>query len=67
VRLQILKYPTVVDYVQTVAELDEKQFINMKLCAKDLRNNYAILFDMITKNLEKLEKPRPSNHMTNMF
>jgi len=47
--------------------LDEKEFINLRLCALDLRNNYAILNDMIIKNLEKLKRPRSSNHMQHMF
>lgn len=55
------------DYTQSVVELDEKEFINLKLCAVDLRNNYAILYDMIGKNLQRLEQPRPSNHMQQMF
>jgi proteasome activator subunit 3 (PA28 gamma) len=50
-----------------VLEIDEKEFINLKLCCTDLRNNYAILYDMIGKNLERLEKPRPTNHMHQMF
>ena len=27
----------------------------------DLRNNYATLFDMITKNLDKVTKPKGDN------
>jgi len=64
---KILKYPKVEDYRQSVVELDEKEFINLKLCCLDLRNNYAILYDMITKNLEKIRTPRSSNHHTTMF
>jgi len=64
---KVLKYPDVSDYRQSIIELDEKEFINLRLCCMDLRNNYAILYDMITKNLEKIKTPRSSNHMTTMI
>jgi len=64
---KVLKYPSVEDYKQSIVELDEKEFINLKLCCLDLRNNYAILYDMITKNLEKIRTPRSSNHLAHLF
>jgi len=64
---KILKHPNIEDYSQTVIELDEKEFINLRLCCLDLRNNYAILHDMIIKNMEKIKKPRSSNHMSSIF
>jgi hypothetical protein len=38
--------------------LDSKQHDQLRLTATDLRNNLAILHDMLMKNLEKLENPR---------
>jgi len=64
---KVLKYPTIQDYRQSVIELDEKEFINLRMCCMDLRNNYAILHDMILKNLEKIKTPRSSNHMAHIF
>jgi len=64
---KLLKYPTIEDYQQSILELDEKEFINLRLCALDLRNNYTILHDMIIKNLEKLKTPRTSHHMAAIF
>jgi len=64
---KVLKYPSVQDYRQSVVELDEKEFINLRMCCMDLRNNYAILHDMILKNLEKIKTPRSSNHMAHIF
>jgi len=64
---KVLKYPEIEDYRNSVIELDEKEYINLRLCLLDLRNNYASLFDLISKNLEKLKTPRTSNHMTNMI
>jgi len=53
-----LKYPENQDYMIAVRELDEKQLINLKICIIDLRNNYAILYDQLHKNMQKLLKPR---------
>jgi len=64
---RVLKYPNIKDYRQSILELDEKEFINLRLCCLDLRNNYAILHDMIVKNLEKLKTPRTSHHSTLMM
>jgi hypothetical protein len=64
---KVLKYPNIEDYIQSIMELDEKEFINLRLCALDLRNNYTILHDMIIKNLEKLKTPRTSHHMAAIF
>jgi len=61
------KYPDVEDYRNSIHELDEKEYVTLRLCALDLRNNFAILHDMITKNLEKLKKPRASNHLSTIF
>jgi proteasome activator subunit 3 (PA28 gamma) len=65
--MQIEKFPTVEDYSHSVVELDEKEYITLRLCLLDLRNSYAILHDMITKNLEKIKAPRGTNHMASLF
>ncbi|XP_077978087.1 proteasome activator complex subunit 3-like [Glandiceps talaboti] len=58
---KVAKYPHVDDYRQTVKELDEKEFISLRLVLLELRNHYSSLYDLITKNLEKIKKPRGSN------
>eukprot|EP01103_Thecamoeba_quadrilineata_P012443 TRINITY_DN3209_c0_g1_i1.p1 TRINITY_DN3209_c0_g1~~TRINITY_DN3209_c0_g1_i1.p1 ORF type:complete len:227 (+),score=53.69 TRINITY_DN3209_c0_g1_i1:76-756(+) len=60
---KVKKYPEIEDYLHSVKELDDKEYVNLRLCALDLRNSYAILHDMITKNLDKIKKPRNSNHL----
>eukprot|EP01137_Pigoraptor_chileana_P016776 Opistho-2@73864 len=61
---KMLKYPTIADYRQSVIELDEKEYTNLRMCIVDLRNNYAILNDMIHKNIDKIRKPRNTNTQT---
>ncbi|KAL6061948.1 endopeptidase activator [Balamuthia mandrillaris] len=60
---KVLKYPGIMDYRRSVDELDEKEYINLKLSTLDLRNNLAIAYDMLTKNMDKIVKPRTSHHM----
>eukprot|EP00121_Abeoforma_whisleri_P002313 Awhi_evm1s2070 len=64
---KVIKYPQIEDYRQSVVELDEKEYINLRLCCIDLRNNYAILHDLITKNVEKIKKPRGINQTSSMY
>ncbi|XP_018553984.1 proteasome activator complex subunit 3 [Lates calcarifer] len=58
---KITKYPHVEDYRRTVSEIDEKEYISLKIIVSELRNQYVTLHDMILKNIEKIKKPRSSN------
>mmetsp|Transcript_4517 Transcript_4517/g.8623 ORF Transcript_4517/g.8623 Transcript_4517/m.8623 type:complete len:263 (+) Transcript_4517:22-810(+) len=55
---KILKYPEIKDYVQSVRELDGKQFVKLKMTCVDVRDSYMLLYDIITKNEDKIKKPR---------
>lgn len=59
--LQVTKYPHVEDFRVTVEELDEKEYVSLKLVMCEIRNHYSTLHDIIMKNLEKIKKPRTSN------
>jgi len=61
---KIAKYPHIQDFRQTVAELDEKQALSIRLIAVELKNHYAVLHDIICKNWDKIKKPRNVNHDT---
>jgi len=61
---KIAKYPHVEDFRQTIIELDEKQALSIRLIAVELKNHYAVLHDIITKNWDKIKKPRNANHDT---
>lgn len=58
---KVAKYPHVEDYRRSVIEIDEKEFINLRLTCLELRNTYLSLYDLITKNKEKIKKPRGNN------
>ena len=49
--------PSILDYAKCISQADETQFFNIKLSIFSLRNNYALLYDLINKNLEKLQSP----------
>ncbi|XP_060949630.1 proteasome activator complex subunit 1 [Limanda limanda] len=52
------KSPHVGDYRQLVHELDQYQYFELRLVLQDICNTYAVLFDVITKNYDKIKKPR---------
>uniref|UniRef100_A0A3Q3LEQ2 Proteasome activator complex subunit 1 n=2 Tax=Mastacembelus armatus TaxID=205130 RepID=A0A3Q3LEQ2_9TELE len=52
------KQPHVGDYRQLVHELDHYQYCELRLVILDIRNTYAVLFDIINKNYDKIKKPR---------
>lgn len=64
---KIAKYPFVEDFRKTVDEIDGRQYFNLRLVVQELRNNYAGLHDMLTKNLEKIKKPRSSNATESLY
>jgi proteasome activator subunit 3 (PA28 gamma) len=61
---KVAKYPHVEDYRRTIQEIDEKEFLSLRLVVAELRNHYATLHDMVTKNLDKIKIPRSSNNET---
>lgn len=53
--------PDILDYTRAVQETDENEFFNMTLMLREIQNHYTSLHDMISKNMDKLKKPRPSS------
>ncbi|XP_048755782.1 proteasome activator complex subunit 3-like [Ostrea edulis] len=58
---KVAKYPHIDDYRQAVRELDEKQYVSLRLICCEVRNHYASLHDLVLKNMEKIKKPRSAN------
>lgn len=58
---KVAKYPHIDDYRQSVRELDEKEYISLRLMTCEIRNHYASLHDVVMKNIEKIKKPRSAN------
>ena len=53
-------------YHITLESLDEKQLRSVWIGWLDLRNNYAVIYDLLMKNIEKLVNPRSAN-TSNMY
>ncbi|KIP11797.1 hypothetical protein PHLGIDRAFT_10524 [Phlebiopsis gigantea 11061_1 CR5-6] len=58
---KILKYPHVEDYILALKEHDQKQVYVAKQNLHDIRNVYAILTDILHKNITKLRSPKGNN------
>ena len=64
---KVVKYPHIDDYRRAVEELDEKQFVSLRLTLVEIRNRYATLHDVISKNLVKIKKPRSVDSADSMY
>lgn len=58
---KIAQYPHIDDFRRAILELDEKEFFSLRLIVAECRNHYATLHDLISKNGDKIRKPRSSN------
>eukprot|EP00920_Eleutheroschizon_duboscqi_P026981 GHVT01066099.1.p1 GENE.GHVT01066099.1~~GHVT01066099.1.p1 ORF type:complete len:264 (+),score=31.58 GHVT01066099.1:179-970(+) len=63
---KVIKYPNVADYQEAIRELDEKEWIHIKITKVDFRNNYSMLYDLLVKNWEKVVKPKNEDTHTRM-
>ncbi|VDO06872.1 unnamed protein product [Rodentolepis nana] len=57
---KIIKWPGVRSYTDALIELDEMAYVRMKMTLQDIRNDYARLYDLYTKNIDKILNPRSS-------
>lgn len=58
---KIIKYPHVEDYCLALKEHDEKQLYLARQHLLDLRNMYAVLADLVQKNISKIRAPKANN------
>ncbi|KAI0714975.1 proteasome activator pa28 REG alpha/beta subunit [Earliella scabrosa] len=63
---KIMKYPYLEDYTLALKEHDEKQLYVARQNLYDLRSIYAILTDILHKNIEKIRSPK-GNNATSMY
>ena len=60
---KLVKYPGVQDYAEAIKEHDRKAVYRLKMHLTDLRNMYAVVFDILKKNIAKISKPKSGNQM----
>ncbi|KZT08546.1 proteasome activator pa28, REG alpha/beta subunit [Laetiporus sulphureus 93-53] len=58
---KVIKYPHVEDYTLAMKELDEKLLYVARQNLYDIRNIYAILMDILHKNIAKIRSPKGNN------
>ncbi|KAJ7651716.1 proteasome activator pa28 REG alpha/beta subunit [Mycena polygramma] len=58
---KLIKYPNIEDYTLALKEHDDNQFYLVRQHIIDLRNIYAVLTDLIHKNIAKIRAPRGNN------
>ncbi|KAG1784180.1 proteasome activator pa28 REG alpha beta subunit [Suillus placidus] len=58
---KLIKYPHIEDYTLGLKEHDEKQFFFTRQNLIDIRNVYAVLTDILHKNIAKIRAPKGNN------
>ncbi|KAH7914771.1 proteasome activator pa28 REG alpha beta subunit [Hygrophoropsis aurantiaca] len=58
---KIVKYPNIEDYTLSLKEHDEKQLFFARQHLIDIRNIYAVLTDILHKNIAKIRAPKANN------
>ena len=61
VAAKLAKYPGVEDYQRSLEEMDVKEFISLRLIAREMRNSCVGLLDTFAKNMDKIVTPRSHN------
>ncbi|VDD81190.1 unnamed protein product [Mesocestoides corti] len=59
-----IKWPGVGAYAEALTELDETTYIRLRMTLQDIRNNYAHLYDLFMKNINKIRDPRHEGGMS---
>ncbi len=60
---KLVRFPGVEDYKEAIREHDRKMVYRLKMHLTDMRNMYAVVFDIIKKNIGKISKPKSGNQM----
>lgn len=51
---KLVEQPNIDDYRRAVVELDEKEYLSLRLVMGEMRNRYYLLLDLFTNKLKKL-------------
>jgi proteasome activator subunit 3 (PA28 gamma) len=60
--VKVAKYPHAEDFRRAVQERDQKFDLSLCVTLTDIRNYYASLHDLVTKNLKKIKKPKSEDN-----
>lgn len=60
---KLVRFPGVKDYEEALREHDQKTLYRLKMHWTDVRNMYAVVWDILQKNIGKISKPKSGNQM----
>ncbi|PWY97178.1 proteasome activator pa28, REG alpha/beta subunit [Testicularia cyperi] len=60
---KLVRYPGIQDYREALREHDRKTIYRLRMQITDVRNMYAVVFDILKKNIAKISKPKSGNQM----
>lgn len=64
---KIAKYPYLDDYRRAVQEVDEKEYLTLLFSVNDIKSHYLLILDVVSKNYEKIKKPRSQSNIDSMY
>lgn len=64
---KIIKYPFIDDYRRAVEEVDENEYLKLEFCLNKIKSDYVLILDILSKNYEKIKKPRSSHSLASMY
>lgn len=64
---KVVKYPYLDDYKRAVKEVDEKEYLTLLFSVNDIKSHYLLILDLVSKNYEKIKKPRSQNNIDSMY
>lgn len=64
---KLLKYPFLDDYRRAIKEVDEKEYLGLQFSVNEIKSHYMLILDVVSKNYDKIKKPRSSNNIDSMY
>lgn len=64
---KLIKYPYLDDYRRAIKEVDEKEYMTLQFSINEIRSHYMLILDVVSKNYDKIKKPRSSSNIDSMY
>lgn len=64
---KLAKYPYLDDYRRAIQEVDEKEYLTLLFSVNDIKSHYLLILDVVSKNYEKIKKPRSQSNLDSMY
>jgi len=64
---KVAKYPYLDDYKRAIKEVDEKEYLTLLFSVNDIKSHYLLILDLVSKNYEKIKKPRSQSNIDSMY